>query len=1445
MTSPDKNENSCPDCQAEIETLRGTCPQCGCPLDTQKGGNTARNAALVLIVALLVAVIGLRIYTGQVKPDEQSQAELAEQFAQAKPVQPLSKNDLSCSAYPVAFLPDGETTAWGYQNNDVLITRHSERVAVLDGHVGPVLAVAFAPASGLLASGSADNTIKLWRMSELRASLTGHAGAVTAVAFSRDGRVLASASEDQTVRLWDVGTGEQLAVLSGHEGTVTALTFHVGRNELASASVDQTIRIWDLESGRELSRISTLGAERIRGLLFAPDGVSLVSIGRNATIRMWNLETQTLRGSLKADGPSVSGIAFSPDGRRLASATPAGKVQLWDTATGAMTQAFSVDHPVVGLWFSPDGRQVVWPETSAQFLREVRALTLLQEAGLASQAAEEAMAEFQIPHGLQVDLFACEPMVANPASICFDEQGRVYVAETFRYRNEVSFALAGLWVQDDLASQTTADRLRMYEKWQDESAGGMAAHTEHAERIRRLVDSDGDGRADSVTVFTDGYNDPLDGTGTGLLARGGKLYYTCIPKLWMLADTDDDGVADQRDALHDGFGVCASFPHGLHGLAWGPDGKLYFSVGDRGYHVETAEGRTLHNPGQGAIFRCNRDGSDLEEIAWGFRNPQELAFDQYGNLFTCDNNSAEGDACRLIYVVRDGDYGWHMAYETMSDQGAWSMDLLWETAEKTRAAWVVPPIQHLSKGPSGLVFYPGVGLPDRYQNHFFLCDFQDRKEASSILSFGIKPQGAGFETLDTHKFVSNILPTDVEFGHDGKMYIADWIQGSTGTGMGRIYTLADPARAKDPTIQQTVRLFREGFGDRGNDELAQLLHHPNQRVRLEAQFALAERGTDAVPILQKVAASNSNLLARVHAIWSLGMIGRTSQDALSHVAPLLGDRDDEIRAQAAKVLGEGNYVAAADRLQALLKDPQPRVRFFAAMAIGDLKHQPSIPALVELLRENDDQDPFLRHAGVSALHAIGDAEGLRAFTDDANRSVRLAVLLTLRRFGDPKIAVFLGDDDEDLVTEAARAIHDVPIVKAMPALAGLLEKKTSGTETLLRRAINASFRLGGGQHALALAQFAAADKNELALRIEAVQALADWAEPSPRDRVLGVHRPLPKRDTAALRDTLAPILMQLVEDSPGPLQYECMKLAGALKIPGVEASLLEWVTDDTRPAVSRCDALQVLASIAGPTRSQAIEAALASPDPIIRAEATRVLAQIDPDRAFGMLTKALNANSIVEQQQAFATLGKMEHSGVDPLLSDWLDRLTSGSVPPRLHVDLIEAAFQRRDPIILGKCSAYTSSLNRGGKDRFQLLTHGGDERRGRTLFDNRAKTQCRRCHVINGDGGSVGPDLSKCGDERTREYLVESLLFPNQTIAKGFEQVVVTTNSGKIISGIRQSEDENKLVLRTANGEDVTVAISDIDERRVGKSVMPEDLQERLSLLEIRDLVEFLANLK
>jgi quinoprotein glucose dehydrogenase len=1063
----------------------------------------------------------------------------------------------------------------------------------------------------------------------------------------------------------------------------------------------------------------------------------------------------------------------------------------------------------------------------------------------ASDEAKRALARIRVPKGLQVDLFAAEPLLANPVCFAIDNHNRFYVAETFRLHAGVTDIRGHMnWLNDDLASRTVEDRINLLKKYEGAKVKDYAVHHD---RIRLIEDTKGTGTADRSTVFADGFHHVEDGIGAGLLVRGKDVWYTCIPDLWLLRDSKGTGKADERRKLSSGYGIHVGYlGHDLHGLIMGPDGKIYFSSGDRGLNVKTKD-RHLFYPDTGCVLRCNPDGSDLEVVASGLRNPQELAFDRYGNLFTDDNNCDAGDRARWVEIVPGGDSGWRIGYQfdgAMGVRGPWMAEKLWHLHTPDQAAYLLPPLAHLAAGPSGLAYYPGLGLPDRYEGHFFLADFRGGAGGSGIHSFAVKPRGASFAVEDQHEFAWSVLATDVDFGTDCALYLTDWVDGWGQPGKGRIYKVSDPERAKSQAVREVKQILAAGMEGRSEAELIHLLGHKHMRVRLEAQFALAGKGKAALGALDRVARTDREQLARLHAIWALGQIGRTEESARRPLRDLTTDADAQVRGQAAKVLGELRVSEAQPELLKLVKDSEPRVQMLAALALARLGQKESVPAVVALLRTNDDKDPYLRHAGVMALVGCADEKALAGMADDSSPAVRRAILLALRRHGSSEVVRFLSDTDPSLVVEAARAINDVPIEAGFPKLAGLINR--SGLPPFLGyRVLNANFRLGKAENALAVARFAARSDAIEALRIEAVRMLGEWAKPNGRDRVMGLWRPLPERPATVAAEAMKKVLGGIFS-GPNQLRTEAAKVAAKLGVKEIGPALLALVSDTKQAADVRVETLRALEALKDERLDRAISLTLADGDARVRAEGLRVLAGLRPAEALPRLETALAKGEGAEKQGAFAALGAMKDGASAEVLARWLDQLQGGKVAPAVRLDLLEAAGRRGEEDVKTKLARYESSRAKGDHlAKYRETLEGGNEAAGRQVFLNKSEVYCLRCHKINGEGGEVGPDLAGIGSRQTREYLLESIVEPSRQIAKGFETVLVTTVSGQVLVGVLKSEDARELRLMTAEGKSLVIRKDQIEERTTGKSAMPEDISKHLSKRELRDLVAFLASLK
>jgi len=1069
----------------------------------------------------------------------------------------------------------------------------------------------------------------------------------------------------------------------------------------------------------------------------------------------------------------------------------------------------------------------------------------------ASDAAEKAIQQFRLSPSLQVKLWAAEPMLANPVAITFDEKGRLFVSETHRYGSSVLDIRSYMgMLEDDLASRTIEDRSAMIHRvFGEEQAKQLAIESEV---VRLVEDTKGRGVADTSKVFATDFRSELDGIASGVLARRGQVWFTNIPSLWLLTEGKGE-VAVKREQLLRGFGVHFNYTgHDFHGLIFGPDGKLYFTIGDRGAHVTSKEGKLIDVPDTGSCFRCNPDGTEFEVFASGLRNPQELAFDEHGNLFTGDNDCDNGDQERLVYIVEGGDSGWRIGYQhaPLGKGGPWMRDSLWKPAFPGRPAYLLPPICNIEDGPSGVAYYPGTGLTPEFANNFFICHFKGNIARSGVQSYKVKEDGATFQIVDSQQFLGGILPTDVTFGPDGRMYVCDWVAGWPKSKKGRIYAISakneDPAQTR--IMAEMKQLLAGGIQRQDTAGLLHLLDHPDMRVRQEAQFELAARGAASIPAFESVATrADAKTLPRLHAIWGLGQLAKANPSALAKLPSLLEDADAEVRAQAAKLLGEHHVEGAYDALVAHLTDPAPRVAFFAAQSLGHLGRAEAAPALFALLRRNADRDQYLRHAAVFALSKLGATPALAEAAKDADAPVRLAALLVYRRLGDPAVAQFLHDNDAFIVREAALAINDVPIVGAFPALAARLDDAPLHDEPVVLRTINAHFRLGQPADAEALAQYAARADVPVKWRAEALHQLGAWGAPPARDRLVGVYRPLPERDAAPAGAAVSAVADALLRDGSHGVQLAALETIEQLRLTALGPKLAEVAKDPQAAAEVRARALAVLDALNDPQVNAVVASAGQAEAPAVRLAALQILARRAPTEAVSIVERLLAHGSVKEQQAAYRALGRLDTPEAAAQLAQALDRLAAGEVPVAEQVELIDSAEKSADPAVKTRYRKLrdTWAASQDTLAAWHGALEGGNPAAGSRIFKWQPVLACVRCHKIDGDGGDAGPDLTQVGARSTPEYLVESIVKPNAKIAPGFDVVTLTLKSGKSETGTLVSANDAVFVLRHPDGSQISVPADTVVKRDSAPSSMPDVFTQILTRSEIRDLVAYLETLK
>jgi quinoprotein glucose dehydrogenase len=1033
--------------------------------------------------------------------------------------------------------------------------------------------------------------------------------------------------------------------------------------------------------------------------------------------------------------------------------------------------------------------------------------------------------------GLEGATWVAFPFVENAASLDIDPRGRVFVSEANRFWLGVpDLRGANEMIRDDFKARTLADRLVLYEKFKANFPDNW--FTTVADRVIRLEDRDGNGAPDHRTLFSDRFKAAEDGIGFSLLAERDAVYFTCIPKLWKMADANDDGRADSHEAVAGDFGVRISFiGHDLHGIIRGPDGRLYFSVGDRSYDVTTADGRVLRGDGRGAVFRCNPDGSGLERYADGLRNPQELAFDDFGNLFTFDNTGDIGDKARLVYVLENSDSGWNMSHQSphhyakVLDWGdfrparaVWVTERMFDLWNEEQPQWVHPPVGHVGNGPSGFTFLTGDAIPEDLRGRFLLTNYSGAPSASTTLLVGFEPSGAGFTLTDVTELVRGVAAADVALSPDSRIFLADFGGGWSVNTQASVQVLTP----KDANLRRkgaaVAALLARGLKNHDTNALIELLSHPDRRLRQEAQFELVNRG--ATKILAGVASSHNARLARLHALWGLGQ-GRAIEPLLS----LLRDADPEIRANTARTLGDLQAKPARNDLLSLLRDDSPRVRSLAAIALGRVG-EAGDSELIDALYEAGvtPVDVRLRHAQLSALDRIGTTAAAAKRAQSTDREQRLLAVLYLRRQASPQLTEFLADADPLVRHEVIRAIYDTDALDTPAGTALAALDPVDQPEALQRRILAANYRLGQPENARRLVELAGLPSLPMPVREFALHGVQMWSAVIDTDPVLGHYRPQVSREratepfTRVLSDAL-PRFLHVEKEAR--LTALGTRLANELGIHLDETLLRRQAADTTQAEDVRVAALDSLIQRDKPEDSNLLLDLLQQSPPRVRAAALRHSLARKLEGAEALAIEALAGKPLEPARAAIAGLP------VDTVAKLWHDR--QDRVRRELWLDL----FLRLQ-------SENHTSL-KGHAEPPQLLAEvGGDVGRGETVFRNQGA--CMQCHLMNGVGSVQGPDLTTVADRLKTDQLLESLINPNAVIADGYGMSSATLKDGSVRVGRVARETAEEVRLIGADGAETRLRRDDIASLTPPVSAMPP-MAMALALTDLRDLMAYLAS--
>jgi putative membrane-bound dehydrogenase-like protein len=566
------------------------------------------------------------------------------------------------------------------------------------------------------------------------------------------------------------------------------------------------------------------------------------------------------------------------------------------------------------------------------------ALFCATPAAHAQLTPERALTTFKVSEGLEISLWASEPMFVNPTCMDIDHKGRIWVCESVNYRN----------------------KLRNLKK----------LNRPEGDRILILEDTKGTGKADKVTVF---YQTPDTLAPLGIAVRPhpngkGQTVYVCqSPDILVFEDADGDGKADGPPRkLLTGFNGY-DHDHGVHGILIGPDHKLYFSVGDTGVrNLVDKHGKKWSSNGTdcraGTNWRCDLDGKNLELLAHNFRNQYEPCVDSFGTMFVSDNDDDGNQQTRICYVMPGGNYGYHPRGKGQTH---------WHEEQPG----VVPKILRTFFGsPTGICVYEGTLLPEKYRGNLLHTDAGPRH----LRCYHLTPDGASYAVKreDMVESIDNwFRPSDVCVAPDGAVYVADWYDpGVGGHGMGdttrgRIYRVAPKGyQTKMPVIDVST-----------TEGLIAALGSPNLAARAMAMDKLTELGLPkALEALEPAAKQKENVWLRARALWQMARLGH-----LRWVNAAFGDPDPRFRILTMRIYNDflgktpGDYIP--DWQDQLVKDPSPAVRREGLLLLRNAEPAKAKRLIYALAKGYDGKDRFY-------LAAVGIAVG----TDAARRDAILA-----------------------------------------------------------------------------------------------------------------------------------------------------------------------------------------------------------------------------------------------------------------------------------------------------------------------------------------------------------------------------------------------------------------------------------------------------------------------
>lgn len=977
---------------------------------------------------------------------------------------------------------------------------------------------------------------------------------------------------------------------------------------------------------------------------------------------------------------------------------------------------------------------------------------------------EEERLGFKLPPGFEIELYAAEPDIGKPMNIAFDAKGRMWVTQSYEYP--------------------------------------FAADGPGRDRISILEDTDGDGRADKFTHFSDTMNIPI-----GIMPyRDGAIAYS-IPNVYRFSDTDGDGKADRSSVLLGPFQYRDT--HGMvNNFAWSFDGWIHADHGFTNRSTVAGTDGDSITMESGNTFRFRPDGSRVEQTTFGRVNPFGLAFDELGYLYSVDCHSSP-----VYQLIRGADYP-HFG----------------KRPEGIGFAPDTKPHGEESTALAGMAYYSGEAFPEEFRRNLFIGDVVTCRVHRYSFEFNGSTPSAKAEQDLVMSEDPWFRPVDVKVGPDGALYIADFYNSIIGH-----YEVALDHPARDRIRGRIWRITYKGnsqevkdWTQAGIQELLEGFRHSNLKVRLQIANELVERlGQEAVqPLRNFVQDPDLSSQEFVHALWALYRLDALDNELAGKAAR---HEDPVIRIHAMRILaemkssGEDHYKLALEALQ----DADPHVQRAAVEVLANYPQKNTVEQLLAFRDRIPDYDTHLLYTTRLSLRNLLRNEPLVKEVvaqdwDDRQASTLADVITGVHS---PQAGIFLFN------YLGAHTVPNEQLPRFLEHTARFIPEST--LETVISTA-----RKAHGQDMDASFNAFTAIRQGIAQRgVKEGPALSSWGESLARD-ILNTYFP-PKGSAPAGNASNRDIARQRFA-----VEYVGQARLAALSDPLKRAL--------QQPETERNVKISATRSLLQLDREQ--HAALAgdllksdSTDLELRKQIAAVLGEFPGKKVTQLLASVPNAPAALQVEIVKALANAP--NGVALIF----EKVEKGEIFPRTLLDpqvkqrLSDLSAQQQE-----KYESLTADIPPVSEEKQALLwtrmvnfskAPKDDDMvaAGKKLF----ALHCSPCHQLNGEGGMIGPQLTGIGNWGPNA-LAEKILDPNRNVSESFRNYIVKTRDGKTLTGLFRREEGETIIFADVTGAEFAVAKSNIASQEASEfTLMPGNFGEVLSQEEFDSLLSYLLTQK